>query len=85
MDSMDTSSYQLPNIFQEGTVHHAAELGSVQAVQAVEQKQKALRGLPATVVLEQRDELLHFVPLHVAAERGHLEVVKVWLWADAAF
>lgn len=65
------------NLFSEGTVHHAAELGSVSGIQQVEQQQKAQRGLPAQVVLEERDELLQCVPLHVAAERGHLDVVKV--------
>jgi hypothetical protein len=65
------------NLFSEGTVHHAAELGSVKGIEQVEKKQKALRGLPAQVVLEERDELLQCVPLHVAAERGYLDVVKV--------
>jgi hypothetical protein len=50
--------YRSSNLFQAGTVHHAAEIGSVKAVQQVEQKQKQLRGLPADVVLAQRDELL---------------------------
>lgn len=57
MDSRD-GSYHMPDLFQEGTIHHAAEIGSIKAVQQVQQQQKALRGLPAQVVLEQRDELL---------------------------
>jgi hypothetical protein len=69
--------YHMNNLFSEGTMHHAAEVGSVKAIEQVEKQQKALRGLPAQVVLEERDELLQCVPLHVAAERGHLDVVKV--------
>lgn len=52
------ATYHMPDLFPDGTVHHAAEIGSVKAIQQVEQQQKHLRGLPSLVVLEQRDELL---------------------------
>lgn len=52
------SAYHGPNLFPEGTVHHAAEIGSVKGLLAVEQQQKQLRGYPALVVLEQRDDVL---------------------------
>lgn len=50
--------YHGPNLFPQGTVHHAVEIGSVKDIVAVAAQQKQLRGYPALVVLEQRDDLL---------------------------
>lgn len=58
MESYDSINYHMPELFVPGTIHHAAEIGSVAAVKAVEQQQRQLLGLPAQVVLEQRDDLL---------------------------
>lgn len=55
---MEGEKYHVPNLFPSGTIHHSAEIGSVKAIQDVLQQQKAKRGLPPLVVLEERDELL---------------------------
>ncbi|KAL6758851.1 ankyrin repeat-containing domain protein [Haematococcus lacustris] len=64
--------------FPRGTVHHAAECGDVEAVQRHVQ-QGASQGYPASVVLQSREDVLGMLPLHIAAERGHLELLKYLL------
>jgi hypothetical protein len=69
-------SYYSRTVFPPGTVHHAAELGSVPAIQALE-AESARRGYPPLVLLSANDDILGAKPLHVAAEKGHVEVIKV--------
>ncbi|KAJ9516149.1 hypothetical protein QJQ45_024574 [Haematococcus lacustris] len=64
--------------FPRGTVHHAAECGDVEAIQRYVQ-QGASQGYPASVVLQSREDVLGMLPLHIAAERGHLELLKYLL------
>eukprot|EP00879_Flechtneria_rotunda_P027602 GHRR01029574.1.p1 GENE.GHRR01029574.1~~GHRR01029574.1.p1 ORF type:complete len:147 (+),score=39.12 GHRR01029574.1:229-669(+) len=67
------SVYQ--TIFPEGTAHHAAELGSIQALLKIEAAQQE-QGYPSHVTLSSRDDILQCTPLHVAAEKGQLEMVQ---------
>jgi hypothetical protein len=55
---MEGEKYHATDLFPSGTTHHSAEIGSVKGIQEVLQQQKAKRGLPPLVVLEQQDELL---------------------------
>jgi hypothetical protein len=64
------------SVFPPGTPHHAAEIGSLQELQSLV-AEGARRGYPAAVVLQQKDEILGAQPLHVAAEKGRVEVIKV--------
>jgi len=62
-------------VFPPGTIHYAAELGSVPAIQALEAETQR-RGYPPLFVLQARDDILGAQPLHVAAEKGAVEVIK---------
>lgn len=70
------SVYDALNLFPVGTAHHAAETGSLEEMDRAEAANKE-RGYPVSVTLETRDDILQCVPLHVAAEKGKLNVVEV--------
>ncbi|CAD7698504.1 unnamed protein product [Ostreobium quekettii] len=58
-----------------GSIHEAADLGDIRKLE--EFIQRGLdNGYPDRVSLQVRDELLGAMPLHFAAERGHLNVVE---------
>lgn len=71
------------SMFPEGTAHHAAETGKVEALEAAVAAGEAL-GYPSSVTLQSRDEILQCMPLHVAAECGHNDAVKVHTCLSAA-
>lgn len=71
-------------VFPPGTVHHAAEVGSVAEIQALE-AESARHGYPPLVTLQARDDILGAQPLHVAAEKGRIDVIKVCRGARRCF
>lgn len=53
-----------------------AETGSIKELKEAEAKEQE-RGYPPSVTLQLQDGILQCQPLHVAAERGQLEIVQV--------
>ncbi|GFR44226.1 hypothetical protein Agub_g5416 [Astrephomene gubernaculifera] len=57
------------------TVHYAAETGDIKLLQHFVKEGMAL-GNPESVTLQQREDVLGMMPLHVACENGEHEVVE---------
>lgn len=61
---------------KEHNVHLCVEHGDVSKLQECV-SYWTQRGYPSSVVLHRREELLGLMPLHIAAEKGHLGIVRV--------
>lgn len=58
------------------TVHHAAKTGDLTKLE--QHVQNGIhQGNPESVTLQQRENLLGMMPLHIACEHGQLETVEV--------
>ncbi len=64
-------------VFPVGSIHHAAEIGSIEKIKALETEGRSLHGYPEAVTLQKRDDVLGAMAIHVAAEKGKANVVKV--------
>jgi hypothetical protein len=58
------------------TVHWAAELGDLRKLDEYVQAGME-HDTPESVTLQQREEVLGMMPLHIACEKGKLEIVEV--------
>ncbi len=58
------------------TVHYAAETGDIKLLEHFVREGMA-SGNPESVTLQQREDVLGMMPLHIAAENGEVEAVEV--------
>lgn len=65
-------------IFRKGSIHSAAELGDVERIEQLV-REGVVKGYPEHVTLQSREDLMGMLPLHAAAEKGQVAVVKFLL------